>query len=125
MDFIANLPEDNKYDAISTFIDLFTRQAHIIPCTMKISAEQFVEIYLREIYRLHGLLGSIVCDRHPRFTSIVWKSLFSQLQAKLNISSAYHPQTDGQTERTHRAIEQILRAFVHKQHSDWLDYYLP
>jgi hypothetical protein len=122
MDFITNLPEVNGYDAIVTFVDLFTKQAHFIPCTMKITAEQLAKIYFKEIYRIHGLSRSIICDRDPRFTSVFWKSLFSQLQTKLNISSAYHPQTDGQTERTHRTIEQILRAFVHKQHSDWLDY---
>ena len=75
---------------------------------MKISAIQLAKIYLKEIYRLHGLSRCIVCDRDPRFTSIFWKSLFSQLQTKLNMSSAYHPQTDGQTERTHRTIEQII-----------------
>ena len=82
-------------------------------------AEQLAKIYLEETYRLHGLSRSIICDRDPRFTSIFWKSVFSQLQTKLNISFAYHPQIDGQTERTHRTLEQILRAFVHKQHFDW------
>jgi hypothetical protein len=122
MDFITNLPEINGYDAIVTFVDLFTKQAHFIPCTMKMNAQQLAKIYMREIYRLHGLSRSIICDRDPRFTSTFWKSLFAQLQTKLNISSAYHPQTDGQTERTHRTIEQILRSFVQKQHSDWFDY---
>jgi hypothetical protein len=89
---------------------------------MKISAQQLAKIYLREIYRLHGLSRTIVCDRDPRFTSQFWKTLFSQLQTKLNISSAYHPQTDGQTERTHRTIEQILRSFVQNQHIEWYDY---
>jgi hypothetical protein len=89
---------------------------------MKMSAQQLAKIYMREVYRLHGLSRSIICDRDPRFTSSFWKTLFSQLQTKLNISSAYHPQTDGQTERTHRTIEQILRSYVHKQHLDWYDY---
>ena len=121
MDFITNLPEVNGYDAIVTFVDTFTKQAHFIPCTMKISSQQLAKLYLKEIYRLHGLSRTIICDRDPRFTSSFWKTLFSQLQTKLNISSAYHPQTDGQTERTHRTIEQILRAFVHNQHHDWYD----
>ncbi len=74
------------------------------------------------MYRLHGLSRVIVCDRDPRFTSIFWKNMFSQLQTKLNISSSYHPQTDGHIERTHRTIEQILRAFVYKQHNQWYDF---
>ena len=122
MDFITNLPEINGYDAIVTFVDCFTKQAHFIPCTMKMNAQQLAKVYMREVYRLHGLSRSIICDRDPRFTSAFWKSLFTQLQTKLNISSAYHPQTDGQTERTHRTIEQILRSFVQKQHSGWFDY---
>ena len=90
----------NGYDAIVTFVDLFTKQYHFIPCTMKISAEQLAKLYLHEIYsRLHGLSRSIICDRDPRFTSIFWESLFSRLQTKLHVSSAYHPQTDGQTKK--------------------------
>ena len=92
MDFITNLLEINGYDAIITFVDLFTKQAHFIPCTMKISAEQLAKIYLKNFYRLHRLSRSIICDRDPRLTSIFWKSLFSQLQNKSNTSSAYHPQ---------------------------------
>ena len=70
---------------------------------------------LKEIYRLQGLSRSIVCDRDPRFTLVFWGSLFSQLQTKLNVSCAFHPQADGQTERTNCTIEQILRAFVHEK----------
>ena len=122
MDFITNLPEINGNDAIITFVDLFTKQAHFIPCNIKITAQQLARIYIKEIYRLHGLSRVIICDRDPRFTSVFWKNMFSQLQTKLNISSSYHPQTDGQTERTHRTIEQILRAFVYKQHNQWYDF---
>ena len=62
----------------------------------------------------------IISDRDPLFTSTFWKDLMRQLRTKLNMSSAYHPQTDGQTERIHRTIEQILRGFVHAHHNDWL-----
>ena len=79
MDFITNLPEVNGYDAIVTFVDMFTKQAHFIPCTMKMSAQQLAKIYMREVYRLHGLSRSIICDRDPRFTSSFWKTVFSQL----------------------------------------------
>ena len=69
---------------------------------------------MEEVYRLHGLSRVIICDRVPKFTSIFWQSIFKHLQTKLNISSAYHPQTDVQSERTHRTIEQFLLAFTLK-----------
>jgi hypothetical protein len=77
-------------------------------------------IYFNNIFKLHGLSRCIISDRDPLFTSTFWKDLMRQLRTKLNMSSACHPQTDGQTERTHRTNEQILRGFVHAQHHDWL-----
>ena len=120
MDFITGLPMVDGYDAIATFVDCFTKQAHFIPCSSKINAEQFARLYFSEIFRLHGLSRCIISDRDPLFTSVFWKDLMRQLKTKLNMSTAYHPQTDGQTERTHRTIEQILRAFIYKHHADWL-----
>jgi hypothetical protein len=120
MDFISGLPIADGYDSIATFVDTFTKQAHFVPCTSKINAEELSRIYFNHIFKLHGLSRCIISDRDPLFTSIFWKDLMRQLRTKLNMSSAYHPQTDGQTERTHRTIEQILRGFVHAQHHDWL-----
>jgi len=120
MDFISGLPIADGYDSIATFVDTFTKQAHFVPCTSKINAEELSRIYFNHIFKLHGLSRCIISDRDPLFTSTFWKDLMRQLRTKLNMSSAYHPQTDGQTERTHRTIEQILRGFVHAQHHDWL-----
>ena len=120
MDFISGLPIADGYDSIATFVDTFTKQAHFVPCTSKINAEELSRIYFNHIFKLHGLSRCIISDRDPLFTSTFWKDLMRQLRTKLNMSSAYHPQTDGQTERTHRTIEQILRGFVHAQHYDWL-----
>ena len=120
MDFITGLPLVDGYDAIATFVDTYTKQAHFIPCTIKIDAPQFARLYFSNIFRLHGLSRCIISDRDPRFTSTFWKELMKHLRTKLNMSTAYHPQTDGQTERTHRTIEQILRGFIHAQHDDWL-----
>ena len=117
---ITGLPLIEGYDAIATFVDCFTKQAHFIPCSSKINAEQFARLYFSEIFRLHGLSRCIISDRDPLFTSVFWKDLMRQLKTKLNMSTAYHPQTDGQTERTHRTIEQIIRAFIYKHHSEWL-----
>jgi hypothetical protein len=120
MDFISGLPLADGYDSIATFVDTFTKQAHFVPCTSKINAEELSRIYFNNVFKYHGLSRCIISDRDPLFTSTFWKDLMRQLRTKLNMSSAYHPQTDGQTERTHRTIEQILRGFVHAQHNDWL-----
>ena len=72
------------------------------------------------VFSKRGLPNVIVSDRDPRITSDFWQSLFKRLGSKLNLSSSHHPETDGQTERTHRTIEQILRAYVEPQHADWV-----
>jgi hypothetical protein len=114
MDFISGLPLADGYDSIATFVDTFTKQAHFVPCTSKINAEELSRLYFNNVFKYHGLSRCIISDRDPLFTSTTfWKDLMRQLRTKLNMSSAYHPQTDGQTERTHRTIEQILRGFVH------------
>ena len=120
MDFITNLPLVNGYDSICTFVCLFTKQAHFVPCSSNIDAKQLADLYINHVYKYHGLSRVMIGDRDTKFTSEYWRRLFSSFHTKLNLSSAYHPQTDGQTERTHRTIEQILRAFVHRQHSSWL-----
>ena len=120
MDFISGLPLADGYNSIATFVDTFTKQAHFVPCTSKINAEELSRLYFNNIFKCHGLSRCIISDRDPLFTSAFWKDLMRQLRTKLNMSSAYHPQTDGQTERTHRTIEQILRGFVHAQRNDWL-----
>ena len=120
MDFITGLPLVEGYDAIATFVDTFTKQAHFIPFSTKIDSHQFARLYFENVFRHHGLSRCIISDRDPLFTSHFWRSLMTQLRTRLNMSTAYHPQTDGQTERTHRTIEQILRGFIHAQHDDWL-----
>ena len=97
---------------------------HFVPCKLEINSHQFARLYIENIYRLHGLSNVIISDRDTRFTSEFWRELFACLKTKLNLSTAYHPQTDGQSEIANRTIANILRAFVHKQHTDWL-HYLP
>ena len=81
-------------------------------------------MYVSEIVRLHGVPSSIVSNRDPRFTSRFWESLHKALGTKLRLSSAYHPQTDGQTERTIQSLEDLLRACVLEQRGSW-DSFLP
>ncbi|KAE9597601.1 putative nucleotidyltransferase, Ribonuclease H [Lupinus albus] len=88
---------------------------------MRYSLERLAELYIREIVCLRGIPSSIISDRDPRFTSNFWTSLQSALGTKLKLSSAYHPQTDGQSERTIQSLEDLLRACVLEQSGSWDD----
>ncbi|XP_020247802.1 uncharacterized protein LOC109825361 [Asparagus officinalis] len=89
---------------------------------MSSSKKLLTKMYINEIVRLHGVPISIVSDRDPRFTSEYWKSVHRALQTKLNFSLAYHPQTDGQSERTIQALEDMLRCCVLEMKGSWEDY---
>jgi len=88
------------FDSIWVVVDRLTKSAHFIPIKTGMSVTRLAEIYIQQIVRLHGIPSSIVSDRDPRFTSKFWESLQAALGTKLRLSSAYHPQTDGQTKRT-------------------------
>nr|KYP48891.1 Transposon Ty3-I Gag-Pol polyprotein [Cajanus cajan] len=101
MDFIVGLPRlARNSDAIWVIVDRLTKCAHFFPVNIKWSLEKLTQLYVREIVRLHGVSSSIISDRDPRFTSRFWQSLHQALGTKLKLSSTYHPQTDGQSERT-------------------------
>ena len=123
MDLITDLPKTPEgYDAIITVVDRLTKMAHFIPCTTKVKAHELAEFFRKEIIKHHGLPKSIVSDRDPRFTSKFWKALCESLQTKQNMSTPYHPQTDGQTERMNRILEEVLRHYVAPHHGDWARY---
>jgi hypothetical protein len=125
MDFVTALPKTpKKFDAIWAIIDRLTKSAHFIPINQTYSLERLAQIYLKEIVRLHGIPASIVSDRDPRFTSKFWHQLHLELGTKLRLSSAYHPQTDGQSERTIQSLEDLLRACVLEHKGSW-DEFLP
>jgi len=110
MDFVSSLPKTSHgHDAVWVIVDRLTKSAHFIPVNMKYKMEKLVELYIKEVVRLHGIPSSIVSDRDPRFTSRFWTSLHEALGTKLKLSSTYHPQTDGQTERTIQTLEDLLR----------------
>jgi hypothetical protein len=93
--------------------------AHFIPCNESIDAEQFAQLYIDNIFKHHGLPANIVSDRDKLFTSNFWKAFCQATSIKSNLSSAYHPQTDGQTERTNQTLEQYLRVFCNYQQDNW------
>jgi hypothetical protein len=120
MDFIVRLPKTlDGYDAIMVCIDRLSKMAHFIPGRTTDDAKAVSQLYLANVFRLHGLPKVIVSDRDSRFTGNFWKNLQKLLGTKLAMSTSYHPQTDGQTERTNRTLEQMLRAFVNYRQDNW------
>jgi hypothetical protein len=120
MDLITQLPKSKSgYDAIVVFVDKLTKMVHYVPTTTNVTAPKLAKIVLREVCRLHGIPESILSDRDPRFTAHFWRALWDQLGTKLVMSTAYHPQTDGQTERANRTLEEMLRSYINVTQSDW------
>jgi len=116
MDFVTSLPNTPRgNDVIWVIVDRLTKLAHFIPINISFPVSQLAEIYIRDIVKLHGVLSSIVSDRDLRFTSRFWKSLQEALGSELRLSLAYHPQTDGQSERTIQSLEDLLRVCVLEQ----------
>ena len=122
MDFIANLPLSKSFDAILTVVDRFTKMTHFLPCTKTINNKETADIIMKEVFRLHGLPNDIISDRGPQFISKFWKHLLEMLKVSCKLSSSYHPQSDGQTERTNQTLEQYLRCFINYQQDDWVDF---
>src|SRR5580765_777218 len=120
MDFVVALPTTRKrFDSIWVIVDRLTKSAHFLPVRTTYKVEDLARVYVAEIVRLHGVPTSIVSDRDPKFTSRFWNALHEALRTKLRLSSAYHPQTDGQTERTIQSLEDLLRACVLDHRESW------
>ncbi|GJU51012.1 reverse transcriptase domain-containing protein [Tanacetum coccineum] len=125
MDFITKLPKTAAgYDSIWVIVDRLTKSAHFLPMKETDSTEKLTRLYMREIVARHGIPVSIISDRDSHFTSRVWQSLHKALGTQLNLSTAYHPQTDGQSERTIQTLEDMLRACVIDFGNGW-DRHLP
>lgn len=123
-DLVTDLPasvshDGHTYDAIVTFVCMLTKQAIFVRANKTITSQQLAHLFIDHVLSKKGLPHVIVSDRDPRITSAFWQTLFKALGSKLNVSTAHHPETDGQSEITHRSIEQILRAYVNPLHDDW------
>jgi hypothetical protein len=120
IDFITKLPTTTRgNDTIVTFIDRLTKRAHWYAIKESLSAEDFADLFVAEHIRLHGLPGSIVSDRDARFTSDFWRRLNEIWKVKLRMSTAFHPQTDGQTEKANDIVQKWLRAFATNRQQEW------
>jgi hypothetical protein len=120
MDLITQLPRSRSgNDAIVVFVDKLTKMVHFAATITNVTAPQLASIFMHNVVRLHGVPESILSDRDPRFTAHFWRAFWSQLGTTLTMSSAYHPQTDGQTERANRTLEEMLRSRVNFSQTDW------
>ena len=111
MDFVTGLPKTQAgHDAVWVIVDRLTKSAHFLPIRVTYSLDRLAQLYIQEVVRLHGVPSTIISDRDPRFTSRFWGAFQKAFGSKLCLSTAYHPQTDGQSERTIQTLEDMLRA---------------
>ena len=119
IDFIGPLPPSMGFSMIAVWVDRFSKMAHFIPCSQHVTADDVAEMLIDSIFRLHGLPSSIVSDRGPQFVSRLWNKFCESMNIKVTLSTAYHPQTDGQTERVNQTLEQYIRTYSNYQQSNW------
>ncbi len=125
MDFVGPLPTSrNGYDTIVVFVDRFTKMKHFAACKSTITAEQTVQLFEQHVVRLHGWPEYLTTDRGAVFTSKYWRNYFQRVGVKLRMTTAYHPQTDGQSERDIKTLLKVLTAYVNARRDDW-DLHLP
>ena len=131
MDFITGLPKSGNrpstadpsasYDAILVVVDRLTKMAHYIPTHEGVTSEEVARLYLDHVFRIHGLPDSIVSDRGTQFTSGFSRALCKLIGISQNLSTSFHPQTDGQTERVNAILEQYLRGYINYQQDNWTE----
>jgi len=103
-------------------VDKLSKATHFIPVQSTYRVVQIAHIFMQNVFKLHGLPKTIISDRDVKFTSTFWKALFTELGTQLNFNIAYHPQTDGQTERVNQVVEDMLRACVMQKPTQWEEY---
>lgn len=119
MDFVEGLPVSKGSNAILVVVDRFTKYSHFLPLKHPFTAQTVAKLMLDSVIKLHGLPRSILSDRDRIFNSTFWKTLFQLMDTKLLMSSSYHPQTDGQTERVNQCLEMYLRCVVQDSPTHW------
>jgi hypothetical protein len=120
-DHITDLPESRGSNAILVIVDRFSKRAHFVPCRKDNDAKVLAQMFLQEWVRLHGFPRQVISDRGTLFTSRFWREFCELTGVEPSYSTAFHPQTDGQTERSNSTLEQYLRTYVNFQQDDWTD----
>ena len=124
MEFVTHLPRtQQKRDVVWVIVDRLKKSAHFLAVQMTLTLERFFRLYIREIVRLHGVPVSIVSDRDPRLTTHFWKSFQKAMGTRLTMSTAFHPQTDGQSEKTIPVLEDMVRACVLDHKGSWEEHF--
>jgi hypothetical protein len=121
MDFVGPFPKSKGCDYLWVIICRLTSMVHLVPIQTTIKASELAWIYVSQVVRLHGLPESIVSDRDSKFTAKFWMETHRILGTKLMMSTSFHPQTDGSTERANRSVGQLLRSMINPNQSDWVD----
>lgn len=119
MDFITDLPISDGFDSILVVTDRHTKTVIFEPCLKTINADKTADLLLKKVFRRYGIPSKIICDRGPQFASQVMRTILQGLGIQLALSSAYHPQTDGATERVNQELEQYLRAYCSRRQNIW------
>jgi len=121
IDFIVELPKSRDMTTLMVVVDRFTKFAHAIPLRCLPTASIAADAFIANVFRLHGLPDTIISDRGTQFTSDFWTRLCDLLNINHSLSTANHPQTDGQTERVNGILEQYFRCFINKKQNNWVD----
>ena len=119
LDWITDLPPSHYHDAVLVVVDRLTKQAIFIPTTKSMAAPDVASLFVQHVVRVHGLPQTLVSNRDPVFISHFWTRLLELRGIRANRSTAFHPQTDGQTERLNSVLEQYLRIYCDYQQTDW------
>ena len=119
MDFIDGLPPSEGKDKILVVVDRLTKFAHFMAINKTDTTKKIAEVFCKNVYKLHSFPKVIVSGKDEKFNGKFWRELFKQMGTSLNMSSAYHPQTDGQTEVVNKCLEAYLRCFVTDKQNHW------
>lgn len=119
LDFVTGLPPSEGNTTILTIIDRFSKAVHFVPLPKLPSAQETAQLITQHVFRLHGIPNDIVSDRGPQFISQVWRSFCQAVGASVSLSSGYHPQSNGQSERANQELESLLRCVIDNNPSSW------
>jgi len=115
---MVKLPESSRHDAVMTVVDSISKRIHFVLTHMTVTAEGAARLFLHHVWKLHGLPKRVVSNHGPQFVASFTKELY-RLGIRLSSSTAWHPQTDGQTERVNQELDQFLRLFINERQDDW------